>query len=244
MTEDRPPEIPLKEIIEKSAPQLRELRAIYDLLPLTTCQRQGRCCSLLPEMTFLEALAAFKVMMSWSPVDRIKVLRKMAQYFFCNAAEIQACPFLSGKDCLIYEDRFFGCRAYGLWSRNYYQDLADQNREGKRLLQQQWASLGIALPGEVLSFEVPYCSHVEIDQRSRITDEILTEAAERMENLSGELSPWDHDFKEKYFSDLGFFLTGLQFGTQEAVRLKFFITRDLIQKRDSTRLEEALRRVA
>ncbi len=235
-----PFKIPIREFIQTSGPLRSELKKIYDQLPPTRCQRLGQCCSLLPEMTFLEALPALKSMESWPPADRIKVMRKMVRYFLCNALEINSCPFLSGKDCLIYEDRFFGCRAYGLWSRDYYQDLAEKNRQGKGFLQQRWESLGISLPGEVLSFEVPYCSRIEVDPRARITDEILSGAWEKIEKLSQELPTWDREFRENYLSDLSFFLTGHQFGVQEAIRLKYFITREMISKRDSSRLDQAL----
>jgi Fe-S-cluster containining protein len=240
---NNPPPIPLKELVATSSLLRRELKPVYDLLPATKCWRQVRCCSLLPEMTFLEALQVFSALESWPPADRLKVTKKIARYFLSNALGISSCPFLQGRDCLIYPDRFFGCRAYGLWSRDYYQNLADQNRQGKRVLRQQWENLGISLPGEVLYFEIPYCSRVETDSPAMITDELLSAASDRIENLSGELNPWDREFREKYFSDLSFFLTGLQFGPREAVRLKYFITKDIIQKADRTLMDQALSRV-
>jgi hypothetical protein len=240
---NNPSPISLKKLVDTSSPLRRELKTIYDLLPSTKCRRQVRCCSLLPEMTFLEVLQVISVMGSWQPSDRIIIIRKLVRYFFCNAVEISSCPFLQAKDCLIYPDRFFGCRAYGLWSREYYQDLAAESRQNKLLLKQQWENLGISLPGEVLSFEVPYCSRVETGPPVMITDKILHGAWEKIENLSGELNPWDREFRENYFSDLSFFLSGLQFGRQEAVRLKYFITRDIIQEKGWTRLDEAISRV-
>jgi hypothetical protein len=194
-------------------------------------------------MTFLEALQALSAMESRPLSDRINVNKKMARYFLGNAVEISSCPFFQDQDCLIYQDRFFGCRAYGLWSGDYYQNLAEQNRQGKRVLQQQWENLGISLPAEVLSFEIPYCSRVETDPPLEISDEMLSAASDRIENLSGEMNPWDQEFRGKYFSDLSFFLTGLQFGPQEAVRLKYFITKDMIQKKDRTRLDLVLNQV-
>jgi hypothetical protein len=243
VTNNNPPQIPFKELVQTSAPLRRELKTIYDLLPATKCQRQVRCCSLLPEMTFLEALQAVSALESWPPSARINVIRKMARYFFCNGMEISSCPFLQSNNCLIYPDRFFGCRAYGLWSRDYYQNLADQNRQGKLFLQQQWEQLGVSLPEAVLTFQVPYCSRVEMDPPLKTTDEKLLSASDRIENLSEELNPWGREFRETYFSDLGFFLACLQFGLQEAVQLKYFITRDLIQKKDRTWLDQALSRV-
>jgi hypothetical protein len=243
VTNNNPLQIPLRELVQTSASLRRELKTVYDLLPPTRCRRLVRCCALLPEMTLLEGLQAMRAMESWPASDRINVIKKVVRYFFCNAAEISSCPFLRGRDCLIYPDRFFGCRTYGLWSRDYYQDLAKKNQQGKQFLKQQWEKLGISLPKEVLSFQVPYCSFVKTDPPVKIPDEKLSAAFDRIENLTGELKPWDREFRVIYFSDLSFFLTGLQFGSQEAVRLKYFITRDMIQKGDRTRLNLVLGRV-
>lgn len=233
----------IQELIQKAVPLGRELKAVYDRLPATRCLRRTRCCSLLPEMTFLEALGTIQEMMFWEPLERIKLLKKMARIFFCNAAEIIPCPFLEGNNCLIYPARSFNCRAYGLWSRNYYQELAAKNRQSKLLLQQQWEKLGVSLPEEVISFQVPYCSAVETETPKRITDEELSAAWDKIENLSGNLHFGEREFRETYFSDLSFFLTGLQFGLREAVRLKFFIVRELIRKGDRGRLDHLLDQV-
>ncbi|MBI4763835.1 MAG: hypothetical protein HY787_04440 [Deltaproteobacteria bacterium] len=243
MIKNKPFQIDLRKLIQNSASLRRDLQKIYDRIPATRCLRQGQCCSLLPEMTFLEALQALSVLESRPLSDRINVTQKMVRYFLGNAMEISSCPFLQGRDCLIYQDRFFGCRAYGLWSGVFYQNLADQNRQGKRVLQQQWEKLGISLPAEVLSFKIPYCSQVETDPPLEISDEMLSAASDRIENLSGEMNPWDQEFRGKYFSDLSFFLTGLQFGPQEAVRLKYFITKDIIQKADRSLMDQVLSRV-
>lgn len=233
----------ITELIQKASPLRRELKTVYDRLPATRCLRQTRCCSLLPEMTFLEALQVIGEMALWMPSDRKTLLKKMARTFFCNATEINPCPFLEKSDCLIYPDRFFACRAYGLWSGNYYQELAERNRRGKLFLQHQWENLGVSLPEEVLSFQVPYCSRVETEPPAGITDEELSAASDKIDRLSGDLGFQDREFRETYFSDLSFFLTGRQFGLREAVRLKFFIVRDIIQKGDRSRLDHTLNRV-
>lgn len=235
-------QVPLRELVQNSASPRGELNRVYDRLPVTRCLRQGRCCLLLPEMTLLEALQAISALRSWPPLNRINFMRKMVRYFLGNATEITSCPFLQGCDCLIYPDRFFGCRAYGLWSRDYYQDLVKENRQGKLVLRQRWKDLGISLPETVLSFEVPYCSQVETVLPVAITDGELSAASDRIEKWSQDLEPWDQEFRETYSSDLSFFLTSLQFGFHEAVRLKFSITRDMIQKKDRTLLDQALSR--
>ena len=233
----------ITELIRETVSLRRELRMVFDRLPATRCLRQTRCCSLLPEMTFLEALQVISELTLWRPSERKNLLTRMARTFFCNAAEIIPCPFLQGSDCHIYPNRFFACRAYGLWSENYYQELAERNRLSKRFLQQQWENLGLSLPEEVLSFQVSYCFRVKTEPPAPITDEELSASSDKIEHLSGNLDFFDREFRETYFSDLSFFLTGLQFGLREAVRLKFFIVRDIIQKGDRSRLEHTLNRV-
>jgi Fe-S-cluster containining protein len=194
-------------------------------------------------MNFLEALGVLRALSAWPLEKRLLVFKKITGYFFRNAIEISACPFLEGQECLIYPDRFFGCRAYGLWSAGYYRETADKNRQGKVILKEQWKKMGIDLPQAVIDFRVPYCREVRTDPPGLIDDEGLSRLADQIDDLSGSLGSWDLEFRKTYFSDLSFYLASLQFGIEEAVRLKFFIVRDLVQKRERTRLDQALDRV-
>ncbi|MBA4393164.1 MAG: hypothetical protein C0407_06400 [Desulfobacca sp.] len=230
----------LKKLITESNPQRGKLVETYTRLPQTRCRRQTRCCSLLPEMTLLEALQVFEKMGQMSPSFRMGLIKQTIRYFLVNPVEITSCPFLKGQDCLIYPDRFFGCRAYGLWSGSYYQKLIEYSRQAKRHSQLQWEKLGVTLPKEVIEFQVPYCSLVKSDPLNPLDDEFLLRAWEDIENQSQVLHPGHLLFKNSYLSDLSFLLAGLTFGFMKAVHLKFQVVQDLIQKKDSERLDQLI----
>ena len=68
-------------LLKTSAPLLSELQDALDRLPATTCQRKILCCSMLPEMTALEALSAFKSLASLNSLDRLNTIQKIIRYF-------------------------------------------------------------------------------------------------------------------------------------------------------------------
>jgi Fe-S-cluster containining protein len=104
----------IKELLAGSAKQRLALRDAYGKLPGTRCRRRTDCCSLLPEMSLQEALSAIQLLMNMTPGKRQQLSEGLIHCFFLNPVKILMCPFLHGKDCSIYEDRFLGCRAY-LW---------------------------------------------------------------------------------------------------------------------------------
>ena len=232
----------LKQSLIDSQSQRRELAAIYSRLPQTHCRSQALCCSLLPEMTLLEALQVLEKISEMPASQRIDLTYRITRYFFLNPIEITACPFLVDRACLIYSDRPFGCRAYGLWSKNYYERLFEQSRQAKMFSQQQWEKLGVTLPKEVVAFTVPYCSSVQLLSHSFISDESLLSAWDNIESLSQTLSPGHHQFKTGYLSDFGFFLAGLFFGIPEALRLKLLIVREIVNTGSSGRVSALKKR--
>jgi Fe-S-cluster containining protein len=70
---------------------------------------------MLPEMTLVEALPVIRRLVEMAATMRNRLIKKIIGHFFLNPVEITSCPFLEGQECLIYPDRFFGCRSYGLW---------------------------------------------------------------------------------------------------------------------------------
>jgi hypothetical protein len=228
----------LKKLFRDSFPQRRELITAYDFIPPTRCRRQTRCCSLLPEITLLEGMQVMKRLIDWPGRKRTALIKKIVRYFFLNPVKITTCPFLQDRDCLIYRDRFFGCRAYGLWSKDYYQDLVEKNQQVKQVTRQLWERMGVALPEEVIHFQVPYCSRVE--PLSPAGDEDLLKVSERIEALSLKLDPWHQGFKETYFSDFSFLVSGLCLGVTESVGLKFNLVRHITQTGNPERLDQIL----
>jgi len=230
----------LTELLQTSESRLRELQETYSLLPATRCRRSTRCCSMLPEMTLLEALAAVQLLIALSSPVRQQLIKNIVSYFFINTARLSACPFLAGQDCLIYHKRFFGCRAYGLWSREYYNSLAGHSRKAKKAVQQQWRELGISLPQQVIDFQVPYCRHVETVGDGTIDEEMLVSVADTIESLSEQFANWHHIFNQNYFADLSFLTSSLIFGVTGAIQIKFTVVRDMVTTGDRTRLDKIL----
>jgi Fe-S-cluster containining protein len=231
----------IKELLQTSDPQLKALKQTYALLPETRCRRNTRCCSMLPEMTLVESLLVIRRLVEMSAAVRNPLIKKIIGYFFLNPVEIISCPFLEGQDCLIYPDRFFGCRSYGLWSRAYYEKLAARDRKAKRYLQEQWKDLGVCLPNKIVDFKVSYCPWVETIRPKAIDDKTLLKVSDRIQAISAHFSSRHQWFARRYFSDLSFLLSALMFGYTEAVQLKFTIVRDMVHTENRTKLDRILK---
>ena len=231
----------IRELIAASAEQRLALMDAYGKLPATRCRRRTDCCSLLPEMSLVEALAAIRVLVNMAPAKRHQLSNGLIRYFFLNPVEISLCPFLDGRNCLIYEDRFFGCRTYGLWSRQYYEEQSARSQRAKRLSQKHWLNLGVVLPQQVVNFHLPYCPYVELHGDSRVDDDMILHVTDAIEVSSGMLSPWHDIFRQAYFSDLSFLMASLAFSMPTAVRLKFEIVRGLLEEGEKDRLARILK---
>jgi Fe-S-cluster containining protein len=227
----------IRELLRNSVKQRKELEEAYALLPPTQCQRKTQCCSLLPDMTLLEALTAIQCLARMPSIMRKKLTKKMISYFILNPVEITSCPFLDYRDCLVYQNRFYGCRAYGLWSHGYYEKIASNTREVKRHFQNQWQKLGVSLPQAVIDFQVPYCMCVKVDGETMINDEMLLHVADTITALSEQFLEWHQLFGQWYFSDLSFLLASLAFGFKDAVTMKFSIVREVVVTGNRSRLE-------
>lgn len=217
-----------------------KLGGIYEVLPPTRCRRRTSCCALLPEMPLAEALTVFSCLAALPGDARMDLLRKILRWYFLNPVQIMTCPFLTGQDCLIYQDRFFGCRAYGLWSPAYYEELSAPNRQAKTYLQQQWRNLGVELPETVINFQVPYCRDVAPAGDQQVDDKTIQATWDRVMKLSEQFAPWHHVFQEKYFSDPAFLVASLLFGIYRSVRLKFDIVKDIVATGNRNRLDMVL----
>ena len=230
----------IRELLAESAAQRQALKETYAQLPSTHCRRRTHCCSLLPEMSLVEALTAIQLLAGMVPKQRLQVSKRLLRYFFLNPVEILSCPFLEGDDCLVYLERFFGCRAYGLWSRKYYQEQAKLSQQAKQLGQQQWQRLGVALPQEVVGFLLNYCPHVEVEGDVSVNDELLVQISDVIDSISAQLVPWHDQFRQEYFSDLSFLMVSILLGLQEAIQLKFEIVRDYLTNGKQDRLAEII----
>lgn len=191
-------------------------------------------------MSLLEALAAIQQVLEMKPEQRSWMNKRLIRYFFLNPVEIRSCPFLHGNNCVIYPERFFGCRAYGLWSEEHYRKKAEQSRQAKTLNQRQWQRLGVSLPQEVVDFNLDYCPYVEWDGNTEVDDTFLLDTSETIETLSAQLLPWHNTFHRQYFSDLSFLLASISFGLHRAVQLKFEVVRYVLLTGDKGRVDQLI----
>lgn len=224
-------------LLERSTEHRSALKEAYAQLPGTQCRRRTHCCSLLPEMNLLEALSAVQQLLEMKPEQRLWMNRRLIRYFFLNPVEILSCPFLEGQNCLIYRNRFFGCRTYGLWTAEHYRKKAEQSRQAKTLSHRQWQRLGVSLPQEVVDFHLDYCPYVELEGDALVEDELLLQTSDRIEAISEELVPWHDKFHQEYFSDLSFLLVSISLGLQRAVQLKFEIVRHILSTGNKERVD-------
>jgi len=228
----------IRKLLERSTQQRTALQEAYAQLPGTRCRRRTYCCSLLPEMSLLEALSAVQLLLEMQTEQRLWMSSRLIRYFFLNPVEILSCPFLQGENCLIYQNRFFGCRTYGLWSEEHYRKQAEQSRQAKRLNQRHWQRLGVSLPQEVVDFHVDYCPYVELEGDVSVGDEFLLQTLDRVEAISGQLLPWHDKFHQEYFSDLSFLLASISLGLHMAVQLKFEIVRHIVTTGNKGRVDQ------
>lgn len=230
----------IRELLQTSDHQLKELKETYALLPETRCRRKAHCCSMLPEMTLVEALPVIRCLVEMAAPTRNRLIKKIIEYFFLNPVEITSCPFLEGQECRVYPDRFFGCRSYGLWSRARYEALAARDRKAKKHLQEQWKRLGVCLPKKVVDFQVSYCLCVETNGPAVIDDKTLLQASDTIEAISAHFSSRHQWFARRYFSDLSFLLSALMFGYTEAVQMKFTLVHDMVHNKNRTELDKII----
>lgn len=234
----------IREVLADSGPVFRRLKEIYALLPSTHCLRRGDCCSLMPEMSFAEAQSALDLLIRFNPDERMRLFRKIVGHFFLNAIEITTCPFLEDQDCMIYPDRFLGCRAYGLWSKETYEKRAEANRLAKLNLQKQWQRLGVILPRDVVHFRLPYCPNVTPETGEAVSDTLLSRCGERVgllyRRFSSDHQSLERTFGRDYYFDLSFFLTALVFGAPGAARMKLDVVREILITGSRKKLDEIL----
>ncbi len=233
----------LDALVEQSGKSLRELHRLYNRLPATKCLCRARCCSMLPGMNGVEAVSALVRLRGMEAEARERVCLRLLEYFFMNPVRICGCPFLEGGKCIIYQGRFSGCRAYGVWSADYYERITAADRKARRVFQEQWKRAGVELPGEVLDFELPYCRNVKIVKRKKGGyDRLLRKTASAIDELSMKSDSAFHaDFGNIFFSDLSFLAASMIWGSGRAAGMKFRIVKEFTEHGDETALATLLR---
>ena len=230
----------IEKLLRQSAARRKELAELYRRLPATRCQRKAYCCLMLPEMTLIEALVILEQMAGMNTDKRLALLKKISSYFFLNAARISTCPFLDAQNCQVYEARFFGCRAYGLWSPAHYRKVAARSQSAKKYLQKQWQDMEVTLPQAVVDFQVPYCPDVHTVENVDLNDTDLLETAGAVESISLRFSDAHQSFRKSYYADFSFLVAAMLCGHRRAVRLKFDVVKEFLHTGQSKKLNRIL----
>lgn len=242
------PPAPLRQALKafKAQGLDRALRALYQGLPATTCARQGACCGLLPPLAPLEIYAWLAWLDQAPPGERQEQVLALVEHFLLNAAQRRPCPWALAGACAVYEDRFWACRAYGLWPAAVYAPRRAAALAAQERVAQAWASLGVILPQEVLAPGPDYCGAVRLQPHgAKIPD--LAAGLEAGETRLAELAqglPWGQEV-EACGGDLAYLLASLALGQAPCLEAKMEITRALTQGqtgRAQERLEACLHR--
>jgi len=230
----------LPSLMEKSRKASSGLAELYARIPQAECKRRSLCCRMLPDAALLEVLSVLDRLSILPAGRRMPIIKRVIRYFLMNPIEMTNCPFLQDRECLVYAHRFFGCRAYGLWSYAYYEDLAVRDREAKLTLQQQWEQLGVSLPVEVIHFHQPYCRDLQIVGDSAFDDTALEAILDDIYGLSRRHFPEHSAFQDGYFSDMSFLIAAATLGIVEAVRLKYENVKAILNTGNTDLMDDAL----
>ena len=227
-------------LAEKLQPQLDSIR---DRLPNTTCDRRAECCALLPEMTLVEASGIMKILDLPRRKDQNALLGKIMEYYFLNAVMIKGCPFLNQGACLVYLDRPFGCRAYGLWSAGHYRRRQEGALAGKKAVHRSWEQLGIVLPKAVTNFSPPYCRSVKPLPGADLDDQRLASLGSEIQALDRNLAGQAQEFSKRYYNDLSFLVTAGLIGYDAALRNKVAIVKEYLATGTSPGLKYLMEKI-
>ena len=232
-------DLDLKPLLAEADSWRGRLMDTYADVPPTTCDRRTDCCANMPEIEAVELLNLYLTVSELGSEERARRLMRTVIYFFTNAAMIQPCPLLEGKDCLVYDRRPFSCRAYGLWSKSRHQKGVEASRRAKAQLSETWAGLGVKLPGEVTEFSPPYCDRVRVVEGG-VDDSKLDDVQTRIHDLGEEVFDADNQFPLVYFNDFSFALSAKALGYQRCLQQKVLITKEMIKLDDSPTLRRLL----
>ncbi|MBW1793130.1 MAG: YkgJ family cysteine cluster protein [Deltaproteobacteria bacterium] len=226
--------------IERAKQLFGPLKRLYERIPTTTCNRQAHCCKLMPEVSYVEFLHVVSALGRLPEDVRAETMEKTIKYFFLNAVRIDNCPFLHHNSCRIYQDRPFTCRAYGLWSKAYYEVLVAKNKKAKEPVRAAWETLGVKLPDDVVTYQPAYCDHVTMTSGGPITDAELDLIQAEVFTLDSDLEQGMRQFRQVFFFDPNFLLTSTIIGYRSCLVEKVTVVREYLSKKRSPRLEQLL----
>lgn len=229
-------------VITAFLPYRKKLYSLYNRIPATVCKGNARCCTLIPEITFLEAASALHVLHGINAERQSEIIQRLVFYFLLNPVRIMSCPFLEHNRCLIYEDRFLGCRTYGLWSDRYYSKAAEKSLAARRHVHAAWKKAGVQIPCETAEFRHVYCNNVRVRKGRRPDDRAMLKVGQKVAELSSEFSPGMHDkFITVFFMDISFWLVSLVKSPEGAALAKFHVVKEVLHAdNDNAALKTAM----
>ncbi|MBU2550596.1 MAG: hypothetical protein KKB20_19465 [Proteobacteria bacterium] len=224
---------PYPDLLERARGPARscypELAALLSGLPPTTCRRKASCCALMPPMSLLEACRLFDAVVALPEPTGRDLLLRCLDYYFLNPVRIMGCPFLQDAGCLLYADRPFGCRAYGLWSPGRYRRQRDQAEKGQKAVQKAWLNLGVTLPRSVVNHRPPYCRDVSTADGSTIYDRELEAVRQGLDDLDRRLGAEGLAFSRHFVGDLSFLTASILLGREAALHGKVAVVREALR---------------
>jgi hypothetical protein len=216
------------------------LQDIYSALPATKCARAGACCGLLPPVQPVEMLAWLGELCQGDVDTACDMAKGLMHHFLLNAARRLPCPWAREDSCARYEGRFFGCRAYGLWSAGAYEPRRKLSLQAAQQVQQAWKSMGVNLAAAVCAPPPPYCNRVEPVSGPAIDDAGLDSLESELASLGNDQT-W-HGLLSQCGGDLSYLVAGLALGWNECLQAKVAVTRALLAGDDQqaeTQLRQA-----
>lgn len=158
--------------------------------------------------------------------------------------QLSGCPFLEEGGCTIYEYRTFGCRAYGMWSRELGNLRIRESRKDKKALREMWKRFGIQLPADIIEFEIDYCDKVETLSDSPPSDDDLMELLQWVYDMDASLKELQEKFENEYHSDFSLLTAALTLGMKKALLEKFAVAKEIVQNGTDTRLQKTLKTIS
>jgi hypothetical protein len=209
-----------------------KIRASYARLPDTACARRGFCCALLPPLQPVEMLAWLHGQAGREARARAAEVARLVEHFLLNAAVRRPCPWALPRSCAMYGQRFFACRAYGLWSAEAYAVRREAALAAQTQVAQAWSRLGVELTEEVLSPGPEYCGQVgqipngdNHPMGDKDLERIEAELTALSQNLPGEAELLACG------GDLAYLLARLALGEGQCLAAKVEVTKALLDGR-------------
>ena len=232
--------------LQKAYPLFDELHRLYDLLPATACEcdRPGKCCVFMPEMTFVEALNWIRIVFEAPAAERRQLLRRFIAFYMTSPVAASGCPFLDDTGgCANYPYRSFACRAYGQWSLKMGRQRTADHRNQRAAFLKAWKRFDVDIAPELLTAEIDYCQKVDIRSETALDDGALLDLIRKIHALDRPLDRLRQSFEAEYHSDTAFLITALQLGYKKAVLGKFAVIKEWVQQGSRNRQDRFLEKI-